>query len=210
MKKLFALIFVLISCSGDHLIDYEFDDYGYFPLHVGNKWVYQFSLGGLHLPESFTVEITGMKKIDNNNYYILDQFYSSPKFSFNRCYARMENNNIYIKDWFNEEIRFKFKASEMTEWKYTHEITGKFFRKNEELNISLGLFTNCYVFGMFLHSYRLREYLAENIGIVQIFIDQDFRGVMMYELKEAVINGEKIGGTEISKITKNLREEKTL
>jgi len=205
MRKYLLIIFIFLSCSGGKITDYKFDDDGYFPLHVGNQWKYQKTSGNLwSAPDTFTVAIMGMKKIDKKAYYIFNQFYITLSFKFEQCYMRMDDKeNVYLHDGKTEELRYSFNVIKDSQWEYKGCIY-RYWGNSYTENIIMGNFENCAGFSLQIgNSNFIDETLANNIGVVKIYVVTESLGENTYELLEAIINGEKFSEMEIEKINKH-------
>jgi len=204
MKKLLFLFPILFLCG---INDPEFDNTGYFPLRKGNTWAYlPMEEPPPCLPESIEFKIIRMKEINDNDYYVLDDFTNLINAenrlpSFSKTYLRMsKDNKIYQYD---EKSKKEYLRYDFNTIGYYLKINGYRYSlesKNIEVTLQGGEVENCFEFFINGGSEGLKvcEYLANNIGISQISMrlngwhQGNKCSYLLKLLKEATINGKKI------------------
>jgi len=203
MKKFYFLAVFLFSCSKVELVDYEYDDYGYLPLHVGNQWTY---INPVRSDDTLTTEITGLERINNKVYYKFNNFHFLDRYGIwytNGCYIRKYNNNYYIHDGESEQIRYMFNVELKRQWEYNNMACMIMYYAG--INIGENHYSGCVVINSRVEICYYNDWFFEDLGIVAIFhyLGDYARGFKEYHLHEAVINGERYSENEIEKIKKH-------
>ena len=196
MKKILLLLIILFSC-GTILVDSEYDDYGYFPLHVGNKWTY-INRNPPH--DTLNVKITGLKKIKGYTYYrfnLLAYMVSENDIDLKEFYVRMDYNKEIVycfdNDSRKEYVRYDFNRSEHEGYPGVNDHGWFISSRDSGISIPAGTFTDCIVFCCSgYEGYYLYEYLAYDIGLISIGLYK-IKNTRVYDLRNAIINGKKIG-----------------
>jgi len=199
-KYKFSILFFLFLC----LFIMPPKNYGqdYFPLQVGNRWVYQ------HLDEFYLNECDIRKIIDsvqiNNKHYFYFQEKNAGLTWFTYYYNRKDSaNQIWVFDGEHpENITHKFNLSPGSCWidssRYlTYRTT--LVSTDEIINTPAGQFDSCYYFIYLIEelSTDFSYYYAPNIGLVRSLTEG-----LEIELKGAVINNVLYGDTTCTYVNK--------
>ena len=109
----FILAF-LFSCEKEKFSD--IDNFDYFPLQIGNKWVYSYS----------TEEVKGLKTIDGIEYFeMLVKNYVADKISrsYNQYYRKTADGKVFTiyGDLNNEYLIYDFRVPLNYTWTYNVE-----------------------------------------------------------------------------------------
>jgi len=123
MKILHLIIFTLVaiivvSCYNvNEPCVYAKD---FFPLRVGDRFVYRYSLeesfsNTLHALEH-EVRVAGTIDIDEKTYYVIENFFSILDYYDTIVYARNEGNNIYFFDGVKDILCYRFNPSLNSEY----------------------------------------------------------------------------------------------
>jgi len=203
MKKFYFLAVFLFSCSKVELVDYEFDDYGYFPLQVGNHWTY---INTLIPYDTLEIKITGLERINNKVYYKFNNFHFINKegeLHKKKCFIRKINDNVYIHDGNSEEKRYIFNVSLHYQWE-NNNIMYEFIRDDGKINSASFNYSGCLIYQCKRERAQICDWFSDGVGIVMIFYDRGILGICReYLLHKAIINGEKFGKSEMEKTKKH-------
>ena len=191
----FILLSLLLINCGLGIFDSDKES-PYFPLTVGNTWVFSDPWSDC----TYTETITGTKKINGIKYYVFET-------SKGIKYLRNDGRNQIIRYLENDKVEiilYKLEAKEGTEWSLPESshpgLINKLIKRDKTVTVPAGTFENCLVFDLEIGwaDYGFAHTLTKGVG--RIKIDEiGIYGVRSYELLYAEINGEKIGSAEIEK-----------
>lgn len=133
----------------------------YFPLAVGNKWEY----ASVDSNETFSLQITSAKNIDNLTIYNLSQI-SQRDISELEIYTHPKNNNdILVKSYQNEwEKIFQHTYKKGDEWLFEGEVLIADFVGT--VSVPAGTFHSCYF--VRYTSLPTGYIFAPNIGLIKL------------------------------------------
>jgi hypothetical protein len=164
----------------------------YFPLQVGNRWVYD--LSGWQGYSSW--EIIDTTRINNKVFYCFykhDTYIDWPIFTY---YRTDSLNQIWIRGGLNDEhIVYKLNVVVGTSWyKYFDDLTyiSTLVDTNAVIYTPAGLFRNCYEYNTTIEEIftDFKDWLAPNVGLVR----RESEGIG-YLLRGAWVNGILYGDT---------------
>jgi len=179
----------MLSGCGLGISDSE-NDSEYFPLQVGNTWVYNDSWND----KTYTEKITDIRTIKGVKYYRLET-------STGRKLLRKDNKNQilqYKSDTETDIILYKLDAAQGTKWSQSDEaykgLQNTVSNRNELITVPAGTYEGCLVFSLDFGwaDYGFIHTLSKGIGRVKID-ELGIYGVHSYELLYAEINGKIIG-----------------
>ncbi len=201
------IIIVLILLSFYTITAGESDKPNYFPLHIGDKWIYEHT----ELPKEVTtrfniIEIVDTVKINNKKYYYSSEItgsywgYSLKSFSYWHLDSLKQlwgynsrTNKEQIILGFNYPLGQTIILQIGSSTTFTHTIT--LMDTNETIYTPAGKFSHCYFFQteiVEIHT-DFRNWYAPNIG--KVLVESEGEGLILYG---ANINGIVIGDTSIN------------
>jgi hypothetical protein len=180
-------------------------DSSYFPLAIGNQWIYKFNEG----PFFDTVTIVDTQRVNGKQYYAFQNNGGNKYIWFgkdtNRVYIidtvanRLDNSNV------SECMVYDFSVATGESWElslnnsnldcdYAGKIT--LAKKNDSIITIAGMFTNCYKFSRTILSCRdagrVEEWFAAGIGRVA-YSEESIAGIRNWYLLQSNILTEVVG-----------------
>ena len=169
----------------------------YFPLQVGNTWIYDY----YEWPDVFvlqdTISIIDSLSIENKTYFLFDKYFTSKLQLEDSVYLRVETDKVYRYKDDHEEEWFNLAAHEGDSWQreiYIPPFDSLIFVKvtldqqNFSCSINNRTFEKCYSFGFdFMLDYGWSYVLAPQVGCVAFGI-----GALLprwYKFRSGTING---------------------
>ena len=204
-KLHFFLFFILSSLLGCTTTAQTIQDSSFFPLAIGNKWIYQ---NGNHT-YSDTVTVVDTQQVSGKLYYAVQQHSS-----YRYLWFRNDSNKVYMVDTVavrldpsnvREYLLYDFSAALEDNWTVTFssnvgiidcdyggKITLK--SKNDTMITPTGTFTHCYSFSHnspCMDAGIYKEFFASGIGRVAYF-EVTFHGMEILVLSYSnIITGIK-------------------
>jgi len=175
----------------------------YFPLQVGNRWVYQ-HIDEFYLHECDIREIIDSVQINNKHYFYFREKNTGLTW-FNYYYMRKDSaNQVWVFDGEHPEIiTHKFNLSPGSCWidssRYlTYRITLE--STDEIVSTPAGQFDSCYYFNTLIEELYtdFRYFYAPNIGLVRSMTEG-----LEIVLKGALVNNVLYGDTTYSHVNKH-------
>ena len=138
------------------------DSISYFPLAIGNKWVYKM----VDYPDTNTVTVEDTQRVNGKLYYSIREF--------SHNWYREDSNKVYIVDTsairldtsdIREYLLYDFSADTSESWDVslsdmiTNCILGgtlKLKNKNESVTTPIGVFSKCCLFSHTISPCRMR------------------------------------------------------
>ena len=203
MKYLIALTFFLTLCSSAYSQTKK--DSSYFPLAIGNQWIYKFNEG----PFFDTVTIVDTQRVNGKQYYAFQKYGGNRYIWFGK-----DTNRVYIIDTVANRLNtsnvsecmvydFSVATGESWELSLTNsaivcEYAGKITlaKKNDSIITIAGMFTNCYKFSHTISpckdAGRYEEWFAAGIGSVA-YSEESLTGIRRWYLLQSNILTEVVG-----------------
>ena len=188
-----ALFSILITCPSKY--SQTQPDTSYFPLAIGNQWVYEAS----NFPYPDTITVVDTQTVNGKLYFAFRDNSSS---LYRYTWYRKDNNKIYIVDTLAvrldpsniiEYMIYDFSANTGNSWNVTlanynlqckYAGTAKLESKNDSVQTSNDKLGNCYKFSHLVpcvDAGRINEWFAAGIGRVA-FYDESIAGIREFTL----------------------------
>ncbi len=188
-----SVSFVVVLLINTSLFPQTLDDLSYFPLNVGNQWIYEHSDHSM----TDTVVVADTQRVDNKLYYAVKENYDR------YLWFRKDNEKYYIVDTLafkldpsniKEYLLYDFGAQTGQSWNtpltsilLDCEYSGTVFlnSKKDTAVTPYGTFDSCYAFlreVQCVDAGRVKEWFAQGIGRVA-YHDESISGIRDYLLK---------------------------
>jgi Secretion system C-terminal sorting domain len=195
MKYLIALIFFLTLCSS--MYSQTKKDSSYFPLAIGNQWIYKFNEG----PFFDTVTIVDTQRVNGKQYYAFQKYGGNRYIWFGK-----DTNRVYIIDTIANRLNtsnvsecmvYDFSAATGESWELS--LTNSYLecdyagiitlvKKNDSIITIAGMFSDCYKFSRSMlpcrDAGRLGEWFAAGIGRVA-YSEESIAGIRNWYLLQS-------------------------
>jgi len=172
------LVFGCASCENNKGTDpnSEASETSYFPLEVGNKWVYKnnYKTSGVDDDTTWTNEVTGTEEKEGQEYSVVSWWHFLGGRKENRYYRTVKTDSVDALYW-DEQLLYDFSAPAGTSWKITKWGGPRDYTlvtlesRSDTVEVPAGKFVNCLCFsfelGALLGWYS--EWLAPNVGVVK-------------------------------------------
>ena len=162
----------------------------YFPMAVGNYWLYKhqyiWEASNIGITDNLIMTIMGTREIDGVTYY---------KFLDGRLMRTGDDGNVYSGNNLFYDLTSPGNP-------YNYEVPGNYAtRALNSVDVPIGTCEG-YDFTIYFWEHGYHEVLAKNLGMVYYRFNNDTGGSDTYELSEAYINGVKYTEWETA-VTKN-------
>ncbi len=184
-SALAILAMIEFSCEHNTPNSPEEAGLGYFPMKVGNHWIYESAI-----PQSdwaFELKIVGTTHISGKKYFIFEKRNLDSGFVDSTLYRADEDGKIHIYKEGQERLYIDFALAAGESWPSYLGYTGEISQKNGSREVPAGAFENCV--GVFFDApdsvdEELNNIYAPGVGLIET---SGFRFVL--QLKSAVVNG---------------------
>ncbi len=178
-KLILLTAFLFSSCFDDKIEPVTSYDVNYFPMQVGNRWIYQSDSLDL------VIEISKMKLLNSNFYFEFLKTYDGEVDTM--LFRGGSNEKIFVFVFNNDEIFIDFNSPEGQIWDSFGDFYSKVNRRGLNIQTPAGNFEN--VIEIFTDNYQLSDLYEFNkyaacVGLVETI---GFRRI--FRLKSAFVNG---------------------
>lgn len=197
MKHILLIIICLIlATSCKNLVDDDAEtefDLGYYPLKVGNVWVYREEYQGFIqdtiVPNYLIKEVVGTQDFEGKTYFKVDSYFKNKEKMTQSTYLRVENDIVYQ---YNPEFE-NHKKSIFADLNYPSQIENAYnnrivYKEKGSLNTEIGLFDKCVWTTIPAVDGASDDVYAPNIGMIY----SDNFGVI-YKIVYTKISSEELG-----------------
>jgi len=219
-RSIFFLLFKSLVITCDLHAQTEPD---YFPMHVGDKWIYKLTTHNIIHWGNKTVEITDTTTIQQKKYFVFEEklydiYYEPGRVYHLTHYYRKRGNGDVMKYSMlinQEQLYYTFqKASLYQSYWYSgdYNLVDKYkialIDTDAVIHIPSGAFANCYVysFGLFFGDTggRLTKFLTltSGIGLILETVEGDFNFIT-----GAYVNGQLMGDTTVTAVQEIVQTE---
>lgn len=152
----------------------------YFPMNIGNSWLYDYSENFVVLSQA-THEIIGTGSQSGETYY---EFEITLDGDTTNRYLRIENNKVYEYDTAasSEYLTYDLATFQGGTWTVVPgEIDGRMLKKNDFITVGAGTFLNCYkiLLDDYYRGIQKTIWLAPDVGTVK---QQTVIGIITYDI----------------------------
>jgi hypothetical protein len=179
IKILLLVLLLITSCVDERTGIVNPDEVSYFPMQVGNRWIYESDSLDL------TIEITGIKILNAFAYFEFIKTYDGEMDTM-FCKA-MSDERIYI--FFNgtDELLIDFQSPEGEIWQSFGEFFSKVNRRELSVQTTAGNFEN--VIEIFTDNTQLSDLYEFNKYAPEVGLIETIGFRRMFRLKSARVNG---------------------
>ena len=207
MRKIIVVCFLcILFCNNIFPLDTA--AVKYFPLQIGNSWVYTFTEYPSFYTHRFRRVITGTSVMNGHLYYSIDEYGINSRFVYYIRYDSIQNTLKKISSapcpWLNNEVSWDSISSHYNDSstfncdvRYRCSDTGT-------ITIFNTIFRKKSFYALYDYGYRTRNF-AQNIGLTSIWVS-GMSGTYSEELNGCIVNGAVYGDTSLVGINHNNSE----
>jgi hypothetical protein len=193
-KLLFAASVTLFCCDDNDQVDMTTEDFTYFPLEVGNRWVYEPLRKELPLSSSVVFTIVSIEIKEGKEYFAMEKLYENGSAqSRDTVFYRIDPQGFVFEISrydITERNRFRLGVGEGYKWNMESSAQERYIVTTSitDVTLSSGVLNQCKSFSYDVPEWADEEHyliLAKGLGIVQYGGAWGFD----YRLKSAKIGG---------------------